>query len=88
MEDGAETSAPLKLMKLVRGHFMTTKDSKDCLSDIGMLAISYAVTILKETPDRRPTKESVDEIFATLGLKIGTDSLDAGDSVDNVNRDC
>ena len=66
MGDGAqETTAPLRLNGLLKGRFATTKEAKELLSDIGLLATGYCLTILKEL-GREVTEEDVDAIFSSL----------------------
>lgn len=67
MESAQETAGPLKLSKLLKGRFSTTKEAKDTLNDLGMLTIGYFCTILEDIGRTRAvTAEDVERVFESL----------------------
>lgn len=68
MNDIPESKGPyLKLAKVLKSGSATSKDAKRLLSDLGLLAIGYCLTITKEIASSKEiTKEDIDSIFQTL----------------------
>lgn len=67
MGNTQETAGPLKLGKLLKGRFPTTKEARDVLSDLGMLSIGYFCAVLGEIGKTKTlTIEDIESIFESL----------------------